>query len=1483
MDFKQTVLNSLKKSGALTAIRKGTFVLLAGAVSATAFWQLKYTGITMTEQPLCNKVEHIHSAECPVKSELKCQIESVSTSEAETEAHSEDAAFIHTHNDSCYESKYDCGYQDEHKHAPECYNDIHADVETAAVWEKTLPELKGRPTEDLANVALSQVGYKESTANCEFDKITEDTFSERGYTRYGAWAGSPYTDNWSPLFAAFCLYYAGIENHAQLSNPSADAMAIQWQNLNLYLPGADDSVQRGDVLFLDKNNSGEITAVGIVTKAEGSSLKAVFGNEEEKVKEISLAKNDTRIVGIGRLPKQEKAKAEETAAAEAETEAAASEDAGAEKAEETADVQTEAEEKSELAKDNRDAALVGDPYVMTFGSSEYASIAFFASLFRTAEPEETQVVSAGGDHIDLRPYLTKVDGQGTALNPPYFSTSLSSEFTIPASVASQVTPDSGRKLIWYLPENILLTDKMIDGVTHTAFKQGTNQPAFYYTFVKDDKGNFQVEIQFNKEYAADAQGSDITNTMQFSCLIDGNSSNEDGSVDVHFRDDLTLHIPPTKVETVTDLTTKKEGYFDEQNKQLVYRVKVSSVNGTPDKITFKDTLSVHQLDGILSAPTLGNVLKIDQNNPNGSKIDVNAQITQMSDNQWELNMTLDQLGAGESYVIEYVYQLNNLAEDPAINIGNTVHTSSSKDKDYKESNDSSHIYRDKKKTVKKYGHVKDSEIEWTIHVNEGNGNIADKKLTDEMFKDAVNGPTIVKVEKGEYGQNVETAAVEGVDYIVLRNESGQITGYQFKSINGANKNYYIVRYSTKAESNYDETTTVKNTVHFEGDKDETSVHVPGGDIHKNYDDPVKVEDGKYHINWTIQVDAPVSGIPENTEFTDTLSPNGHYMTTEQWTALEAELKKVWGADNIKEITPVYAGSDQSKITGYSFKTTANAVNIKSTQIKWNYTTTAEVGNQTQTFVNEFKSGKKKLHVEVEINPNKGKVRKLSVMKNSGDLTDQDTELELKDYENQTFGWAFEIETTKGVLEYDITDDLPEGVEVQRVVVSQNKGSWHLYTNDESLTVNVPTNGGNFSKEVGWNPNTLVVSGEYVSANSGDTLKLNLKKSNSNSDQTFMDAKHLYVYIVCKLKSNAYPEPGATIKYKFDNKVSVHADKNDYGSADNTIHTEVQREKFVVHKGGSWDGKQHTANYEIEINPLAEDLLEGEDYLNFKDTLTYTAKLGNQTGSAILSMDSVKLEKKVNGVWVPIDNLHWKAETIIDKKSDQQWDAKAVIEMQIPDSTHLRLSYSYTILSTLSTGMNLKNKAEIDGVSHSSSDKDININKDDFTHSAASIFRLFQLAKVDADSSKALQGAEFTVQKYTANGWVDYKTFVTDEKGLLSLQFKDAFGNQLFEYNTAYRIYETKAPEGYELPEVRENFYFWFSDGQTDPTHMPEDFPSHKTDVSHSSVRVSAINKRTSKVILPETGGMGTTLYASSGALILGASMILLIAKRRAAR
>lgn len=130
----------------------------------------------------------------------------------------------HAHSDACYGRALACGKK-EHKHKEACFSDKTADVETAAVWEATLPaaeKLEGVWAEDVLAVAESQLGYTESTKNYVVD---EDAGYNRGYTRYGEWYGNPYGD-WCAMFVSFCLHYAGVEKEYM----PRDAGCQNWIN-----------------------------------------------------------------------------------------------------------------------------------------------------------------------------------------------------------------------------------------------------------------------------------------------------------------------------------------------------------------------------------------------------------------------------------------------------------------------------------------------------------------------------------------------------------------------------------------------------------------------------------------------------------------------------------------------------------------------------------------------------------------------------------------------------------------------------------------------------------------------------------------------------------------------------------------------------------------------------------------------------------------------------------------------------------------------------------------------------------------------------------------------------------------------------------------------------------------------------------------------------------------------------------------------------
>lgn len=161
------------------------------------------------EQP----APHVHTEDCcQTQYELICPLE-------EGEAEDEPEIPAHVHTDACYETRLICE-KPEHTHSLSCYADAQADLESASVWEQTIPQtLSGQWRADVVAVAESQLGYAASTRNY----IVDEAGGMHGYTRYGAWYGSPYGE-WCAMFASFCLHYAGVPE----DSIPAQAGCIRW-------------------------------------------------------------------------------------------------------------------------------------------------------------------------------------------------------------------------------------------------------------------------------------------------------------------------------------------------------------------------------------------------------------------------------------------------------------------------------------------------------------------------------------------------------------------------------------------------------------------------------------------------------------------------------------------------------------------------------------------------------------------------------------------------------------------------------------------------------------------------------------------------------------------------------------------------------------------------------------------------------------------------------------------------------------------------------------------------------------------------------------------------------------------------------------------------------------------------------------------------------------------------------------------------------
>ena len=264
---------------------------------------------------ICGKtqvLEHVHNADCFTTIEEPVDTETLTCELPESEEH--------RHSALCYGTWILLCTQEEHTHSPICYADPTADLETAEVWEKTIANarLTGEWRQDVLAIAQTQLGYTESRKNFIIDE--EDGTKQKGYTRYGAWYGSPYSD-WCAIYVSFCLHYAGVpeEKFPMSSGCESWIETLSQEPYNLYHPArfvnADGSEESyvptvGDLIFFSYDQNGISDHVGIVaelipaTESMPAQIKTIEGNTSNRVRYETYELESPVILGYGLLPEQ---------------------------------------------------------------------------------------------------------------------------------------------------------------------------------------------------------------------------------------------------------------------------------------------------------------------------------------------------------------------------------------------------------------------------------------------------------------------------------------------------------------------------------------------------------------------------------------------------------------------------------------------------------------------------------------------------------------------------------------------------------------------------------------------------------------------------------------------------------------------------------------------------------------------------------------------------------------------------------------------------------------------------------------------------------------------------------------------------------------------------------------------------------------------------------------------------------------------------
>ena len=143
-------------------------------------------------------------------------------------------------------------------------------------------------------------------------------------------------------------------------------------------------------------------------------------------------------------------------------------------------------------------------------------------------------------------------------------------------------------------------------------------------------------------------------------------------------------------------------------------------------------------------------------------------------------------------------------------------------------------------------------------------------------------------------------------------------------------------------------------------------------------------------------------------------------------------------------------------------------------------------------------------------------------------------------------------------------------------------------------------------------------------------------------------------------------------------------------------------------------------------------------------------------------------------------------------------------MTVPDETALLLQYDIEFDPGYFTEPKLSNTVQLEGVAYSTAE-DVNFKTND---SSVQITRgQLVIHKMDAETSKFLPDAKFTIDRYKNSG--EFENFIsgtTDANGELTFSITSA--EQTLSPNVLYRLTETKAPDNYILDSTPKYLFFY---------------------------------------------------------------------------
>lgn len=390
-------------------------------------------------------------------------------------------------------------------------------------------------------------------------------------------------------------------------------------------------------------------------------------------------------------------------------------------------------------------------------------------------------------------------------------------------------------------------------------------------------------------------------------------------------------------------------------------------------------------------------------------------------------------------------------------------------------------------------------------------------------------------------------------------------------------------------------------------------------------------------------------------------------------------------------------------------------------------------------------------------------------KNNGDADPSKIDTKLLNKSCGVFiSWAFKV-NYDGQLsgDYDVIDDIPDGMEFSYMRVKWH-GDEDAASKVTSKTIDNPGSGWEFRENDSPNDNKKSEHTIYYVSKDKKRTMIRLGEFVSKS---IRDNNSVDVQVVCRITDpqvllGAQPSD-------FINKVTLQKDGKDIATSSSKVPVQLnETDKNIDKKLAKENGQK--LEFEINTNKLGQTLPTNDN-----GGLTLVDRLGEN-----LKLDTTSV-KVFNSNNEELTNC---------KKSYQN----NILEIKIPNNIPIKITYTATVNAKPGDSVNIANTAYWKGYS----EKDGGTVQQSYSYNVsgtigASSVVNFKLTKQDEnDMDKVLSGATFKIEKCTFD---EYGKMTTSEISTPTTG-NDGTIAQNLQYDTLYRITETKAPDGYVLDD-----------------------------------------------------------------------------------